>query len=893
MLSPFCYMVSCRIGTDFTVPVVASSTQMKNSGTRKFSDWASKGAECGCVHLFSMVGNHHRHPVHVHLGKRWSFSDPSIILGLRTAPSSSGRSRRLATKKVIFETVSEEASLEESTNAAAKSCWIGLPAVALLVSALFGGQPAYAELKPNVLADAGVQMELVIDSAPSVEAILAKQLARRFREMSDEELVDILKQLLKASRSSSQNDGIFSEDLVLQNENRQSAMKSAERTHNEKIPATKEIDTNHSKEVKDKPTVSETVEETTKLNDGALTRPQEKSKTGQVDERKTQKLSEKANDQQQQGKDLSIGQGNDGKSDGQFSETQERSRGGSSASVPPTTELNAGDMSVRSKSGSSDPGAASAAHENIRGGSREGEDVTELLWAEWSRRNGGQVVEQTEPSSPSFNVVEFGQDVMKKVAEFTALQKAIGVLTIWSFFMVLAYSLGRAKASSRKDIPRSNGIPINEKRNRDLPIVSSDGRTRRDRELGLGTLSQGFDFLQNSVSSRISGLKEFASKGKRVSDASNREDNYEGGISPGEGQSSRKTDSPENGKWWRTALRDDLLSQTQETSVRSQGKNQVGGDVVLGDSRQDLNYLSKLSKNGTRTESTIHVGTRSDVNDSINSEMKQLQVHSGREETSRGPRIPQYPSKVSMSSVDSKSTELQVAGDQPGQRGSQSSGQVEWRNPDVRETSGHRDPEDLSTSDDNFMSPIVDSFRGRSLDHRSSPSPTGDFSSEATTNYEHLEQKDSLEGVNAKQGARAVEGLAASESEAKLNSFVHEHVLWVRDDDGIFIRQAAAMEVGDRSNATRGEQDMPESTRSFDAERNSRKVEGSNLSSSVVRMKQRKESGRGFDYRQLVINSKDEYLPTDQGFATKNEPDTLRLQMWPLRYGSGWQQVSE
>ncbi|CAM6096337.1 unnamed protein product [Calypogeia fissa] len=889
MLSPFCCMVSCRIGTDFTVPVVASSTQMKNSGTRKFSDWASKRAGCGCVHLFSMVGNRHRHPVLVHFGKRWSFSDPSIILGLRNASSSSGRSRRA--KKVSFETVSEEASLEESRNAAAKSCWIGLPAVALLVSTLFGGQPAYAELKPNVLADVGVQTELVIDSAPSVEAILAKQLARRFREMSDEELVDILKQLLKASRSSSQNDGIFPEDLVLQNENRQSAMKSAERTLDEKTSATKEIDTNHSKEVKDKPTVSETLEETTKLNGGALTLPQEKSKTGQADERKTPKLSEKANDQQQQGKDLSIGQGNDGKSDGQFSETQERSRGGSSASVPPTTEMNAGDMSVRSKSGSSDPGAASAADENIRGGSREGEDVTELLWAEWSRRNGGQVVEQTEPSSPS-NVVEFGQDVMKKVAEFSALQKAIGVLTIWSFFMVLAYSLGRAKASSRKDIPRSNGNPINEKRNRDLPIVSSDGRTRRDRELGLLTVSQGFDFLQNSVSSRISELKEFASKGKRVSDASNREDNYEGGISPGEGQLSRKTDSPENGKWWRTALRDDLLSQTQETSVRSQGKIQVGGDVVPGDSRQDLNYLSKLSKNGTRNESTSHVGTRSDVNDSINSEMKQLQVHRGREETSTGPRIPQYPSKVSMTSVDSKSTELQVAGDQPGQRGSQSSGQVEWRNPDVRETSGQKDPEDLSTSDDNFMSPILDSFRGRSLDHRGSPSPTGDLSSEETTNYEHLEQKDSLEGVNAKQGARAVEGSAASESEAQFNSFVHEHVLWVRDDDGIFIRQTAAMEVGDRSNA-RGEQDMPESTRSFDAERNSRKVEGSNLSSSVVPMKQRNEPERGFDYRQLVITSRDEYPPTDQGFATKNEPDTLRPQIWPLRYGSGWQQVSE
>ncbi|KAL3696805.1 hypothetical protein R1sor_010881 [Riccia sorocarpa] len=104
----------------------------------------------------------------------------------------------------------EESSGDVSTNRGMKFQTVHR-VLAVVLSTLLSGTPALAGVETTLEPKLSGLVDTSTDKVSSVEAILAKQLARRFREMSDEELILVLQELLKASRSSVSS----SQDAVL------------------------------------------------------------------------------------------------------------------------------------------------------------------------------------------------------------------------------------------------------------------------------------------------------------------------------------------------------------------------------------------------------------------------------------------------------------------------------------------------------------------------------------------------------------------------------------------------------------------------------------------------------------------------------------------------------
>lgn len=75
---------------------------------------------------------------------------------------------------------------------------LGIAGVALLCDPV-SAAPLVAPGQPQTVISS---VQATADEVPSIESILARQLAQRFREMNDEELIEVLEQLLHASRAS-------------------------------------------------------------------------------------------------------------------------------------------------------------------------------------------------------------------------------------------------------------------------------------------------------------------------------------------------------------------------------------------------------------------------------------------------------------------------------------------------------------------------------------------------------------------------------------------------------------------------------------------------------------------------------------------------------------------
>ncbi|BFI27828.1 hypothetical protein MPTK2_2g13840 [Marchantia polymorpha subsp. ruderalis] len=100
-------------------------------------------------------------------------------------------------------------SIDEALTTKAITVCKSLPVVLAMLTAVLGGTPARAGVESTFQPMFSGLVDATANKVSPVEAILARQLARRFREMSDEELIVVLQELLKASRSS-----ISPEDLL-------------------------------------------------------------------------------------------------------------------------------------------------------------------------------------------------------------------------------------------------------------------------------------------------------------------------------------------------------------------------------------------------------------------------------------------------------------------------------------------------------------------------------------------------------------------------------------------------------------------------------------------------------------------------------------------------------
>ncbi|KAL2643538.1 hypothetical protein R1flu_011125 [Riccia fluitans] len=168
------------------------------------SSWSLNSAATG-----SSSSNMCRYKFSYHVPGGFRYSQPSYR---RRWLSSSHKMKatifNISWSKCVRQKVPDESSGEAVTKRAMKF-QRSQRVLAVVLSTLLCGTPALAGVETTLETKLSGLVDTSSDKVSSVEAILAKQLARRFREMSDEELILVLQELLKASRSVSPQDAVL------------------------------------------------------------------------------------------------------------------------------------------------------------------------------------------------------------------------------------------------------------------------------------------------------------------------------------------------------------------------------------------------------------------------------------------------------------------------------------------------------------------------------------------------------------------------------------------------------------------------------------------------------------------------------------------------------------